>query len=304
MSNKILLSKGCEGFLVKNLQNALKSEGFQLVADGDFGGKTESALVEYQKSKGVAEPVPGVTSGLWQEIVKTPTPTLYDRCLMLTSNIEGHGYKLAAGNWDRAGVTWGIIGFTISSGSLFEVLKRIPNADLVNVFGQVRAHQLVSAARSKNLEFANSISMKPKKTKLIETWHNSFLELGDIPSAVAAQNEVAKIMYWEPAMKQLAQFSDLKSERAAALYFDCRVQQGQVYKSSVLAAQSVLSSKGNETKALEAIAQWQRDGMNEGARASFGENVYSRKILMAKGFGTANGREYVLSTYGLTMDPR
>lgn len=304
MSSKILLSKGCEGFLVRNLQNALNSSGFQLTADGDFGGKTETSLIQYQKSKGVEEPILGVTAEIWKELVKTSPPTLYDRCLMLTSNIEGHGYKLAAGNWDRAGLTWGIIGFTISSGSLFEVLKRIPNADLVNVFGQVRAHQLVSAAKHKNIEFADSISMKPKKTKLVETWHNAFLQLGDVPSAIVAQNEVAKIMYWEPAMKQLSLFPELKSERAAALYFDCRVQQGQVYKSSILAAQSVLASKGNEAKALEAIAQWQRDGMNDGAKASFGENVYSRKILIAKGFGTANGREYILSNYGLTMDSR
>ncbi len=223
---------------------------------------------------------------------------------MLTSNIEGHGYKLAAGNWDRAGITWGIVGFTIKSGSLHEVLKRIPRQDIDSIFGQVRANQLLSAVKLKNMEFANSISLAPKKTKLIDFWHNAFLKLGELPSAQAAQNEVAKLMYWDSAMKQLAQFPELKSERAAALYFDCAVQQGQVYNSSILAAKAVFASKGTEQKALEAIAQWQRDGMNQDARKSFGENVYSRKILMAKGYGEANGREYVLTSYGVSMDPR
>jgi len=304
LTQKIYLSAGAKGILVKKLQAALKSKGAAVSVDGEYGPKTESAQQDFQKSQGVAEPVAGVSAKTWQDLTGEAPPSLFDRCLMLTSNIEGHGYQLAAGNWDKAGVTWGIVGFTIKSGSLYEVLRRIPKADLISVFGEVRTHQLVSACSNKSVEFGDSISLKPKKTRLVEAWQTAFDQLGQMESAIQAQNEVAKTLYWDSAMKQLEKFPQLKSERAAALFFDCFVQQGQVYRSSALAAEAVFANKGTEQKALEAIAQWQRDGMNLSAKNSFGENVYSRKILMAKGYGAANGSEYNLAAYGINMDPR
>lgn len=48
-----LLKRGDKGEAVKIMQGFLIGEGYGIIADGDFGGKTEKALKAYQKSKGL-----------------------------------------------------------------------------------------------------------------------------------------------------------------------------------------------------------------------------------------------------------
>lgn len=47
------LSVGSSGPWVANLQNVLNEFGYDLVADGDFGGATNAAVIEYQRSRGL-----------------------------------------------------------------------------------------------------------------------------------------------------------------------------------------------------------------------------------------------------------
>lgn len=47
------LKKGNKGDEVKILQTALTKFGFNVTADGDFGTKTETAVKNFQKSKGL-----------------------------------------------------------------------------------------------------------------------------------------------------------------------------------------------------------------------------------------------------------
>lgn len=47
----IVLKKGIKGSEVKKLQELLNKNGFSLIADGDFGLKTEAAVKEFQKKK-------------------------------------------------------------------------------------------------------------------------------------------------------------------------------------------------------------------------------------------------------------
>src|SRR5262245_47822793 len=83
--------------------------------DGDFGKQTEDALKAWQ-AKNHKQPTGAVTFEEWTALTGKPAPSLFLRCLSLTAAFEGHGYTFAAGNWDKAFLTWGIVGFTLAGG--------------------------------------------------------------------------------------------------------------------------------------------------------------------------------------------
>ena len=55
----------------------------------------------------------------------TPVPPLFERCLQVTAAFEGHSYTVAAGNWDDAWLTWGVIGFTMKFGRVQEIVRAV-----------------------------------------------------------------------------------------------------------------------------------------------------------------------------------
>ena len=57
--------------------------------------------------------------------MSSPAPDLKQRWLQLTADFEGTGFTKAVGNFDGAGLTWGIIDFTLLNGELGAVLKEI-----------------------------------------------------------------------------------------------------------------------------------------------------------------------------------
>lgn len=304
MPSTVYLANGAKGHLVKKLQLGMNALGLQCSTDGDFGPGTEVAVKGVQPKLGL--PATGVVDlYTWKGVVKEDVPTLYERCLMLTMGFEGHGFNLSAGNWDGAGITWGIIGFTLSSGSLYDVMLRIPFSDVASCFGTDNALVLMEAIKTRNKAWADSISAAPKKFKLNEPWQSAFWKLGDTPSAQAAQKSIANEKYWVPSQDRLTtNLPQLVSERAASMSFDCHVNQGGIYKTSIQYAKDVLAKGGTEQAALEAIAQGQRDGLSAAAKASFGQDVYTRRLAIAQGVGKVHGRIYELSDYGINLVPR
>ena len=63
------LYKGCESASVQTLQNLLDDVGYNLVADGKFGSKTESAVIDFQKKNGLE--TDGIVGSLtWQSLIE------------------------------------------------------------------------------------------------------------------------------------------------------------------------------------------------------------------------------------------
>ena len=173
MSEKIILSIGARSDLVKTVQKNLG-----LSPDGDFGPGTQSAIKIWQTAHNI-KATGDVDESTWRGITKLDIPSLFERCLSLTMCFEGHNYTLAAGNWDGAGLTWGIIGFTIKSGSLYDVLNLIPQTDLDTVFGKREAQELILAAKTKSISWGDGISLAPSKVKLKSPWQEKFVVLGN-----------------------------------------------------------------------------------------------------------------------------
>ena len=112
--------------IAKRIQTDLQRQNFVVgdplkFADGDFGGKTLTALQNLQTTRGL--PASGAVEQVtWQQLTSDPLPSLFERCLQVTAAFEGHGFGLAKGNFDGAGITWGVIGFTLSNREIQAIL--------------------------------------------------------------------------------------------------------------------------------------------------------------------------------------
>jgi peptidoglycan hydrolase-like protein with peptidoglycan-binding domain len=90
-----LLAKGARGELVRKIQLALESQGFDPQgADGKFGGATEAAVKAFQQARSF-EPTGRVDVSTWTGLLGTRIPNTQERSLQVTAAFEGHGFTLA-----------------------------------------------------------------------------------------------------------------------------------------------------------------------------------------------------------------
>ena len=127
---RVLFARGVRGEIIRRLQLRLMERGVDPKGvDGDYGDNTQKAVAAFQKASGV--PQTGEVDPMrWKRLVGRPPPSVRERALQLTAAFEGHDYTLAQANFDGAGVTRGIIGFTLLHGSLgtivLEIQRRTP----------------------------------------------------------------------------------------------------------------------------------------------------------------------------------
>lgn len=281
-------AKGAKGLLVEQIQRAAGA-----TVDGAYGDGTAAAV---QSRIGV----PYVDEQGWSTLLGEPFPSLFQRCLSLTAAFEGHGFTLAAGNWDGAGATWGIIGFTLKSGSLLEVLAQIPRPVLDKHLTVAGADELL-ALRGKDPRACvtwgadrsdptvNANTGRPGH-KLLRVWQERFASLGRTTEAQRAQMLVAESLYWHPSQHGIVQHfgSAYTSEpRMAALAFDCYVQQGGFTRLAIRNAQRLPLDQMLQTIAIEqAVGPWADD-------------IRSRRMTIARSRGTRGRWAVDLSTMGL-----
>ena len=178
MNGRLLFAQGVRGELVRELQTSLKQHGvYKADVDGDYGGKTATAVQAFRKSAGLP-PAKLVDVSVWTLLTKRPVPSLRDRALQVTASFEGHGFTLAQGNFDGAGVTWGVIGFTLQGGQLAKIVLEVnaKHPELVHqAFGN-KTGELLQAMRApwaKQLAWASGLSLGAGKARLAEPWRRS-----------------------------------------------------------------------------------------------------------------------------------
>lgn len=289
------------GSVVETVQRALGAKGSPVPSvDGIFGNDTETALKAWQTKAG--RPVTGtVDEKDWAALTTAPLPSLFERCLQLTLAFEGHGYTKAAGNFDGAFLTWGIIGFTLKGGSLNLVINGIPRAVLDAALGADKAKELLAileATMAEKEAWANGISAGAQKAGLVKDWSDAFTRLGQTPEAQAAQRTVARDNYWGIAERDFRRYG-LSDALDMALCFDTAVQNGGINKAKADLIQqrmAPLNPKPTGQARRELMANAIADGSSERWR----ENVRRRRLTIATGDGEANGARYRLADWGLT----
>ena len=302
---RVLFARGARGELVKRAQRRLRAGGFDPQGiDGDYGGTTRKAVRAFQRANRL--PVTGeVDVAGWRKLVGPPIPSVRDRSLQLTAAFEGHDFTLAQGNFDGAGITWGIIGFTLKHGELSKLVLDIHGsrpALVRRAFGD-RTGELVAVLRSskaKQLAFADSISLGASKVRLAEPWRSGFRRFGELEPVQALQLKVADRDYFRPALRT-ARALRLKTELGIALAFDIHVQNGGVSAAARERIKRQLAAHPIERE-LELRVIIANAVANQ-SRPQFREDVRARKLAIATGAGTVHGGLFVLRNWGLADVP-
>jgi len=294
---RVFFAKGVQGEIVRRMQLRLTELGFDTQGiDSVFGQDTVKAVEAFQADRklGVTGEVDGVT---YQKLVGQPVPPVRDRALGLTSHFEGHGFTLAQGNFDGAGITWGIIGFTLSGGELKQILREIKPELVRQAFG-AKTDQLLGVLKlpmRQQIAFADSISLGASKARLAEPWRSAFRTLGEFPEVQEVQLRHVEEDYFQPALQTAKDFG-LKTELGTALAFDVHVQNGGIKAAAreqirkELAAHPVGAERDLRIIIAHAVAD---------KATKFREDVRERKLTLAAGSGRVHGEMFVLRNWGL-----
>ena len=308
---RVYLQKASSGYrvvrgeVVRRIQLKLQALGHNPgVVDGIFGSDTETAIKAFQLSKGIQ--VNGkLTDETWTKLMQSPPPPVFDRCLQLTADFEGHGFQTIAGNFDGAGLTWGIIGYTLQHGEIQNILteaqQRFP-AVIDSAFGNLKSILLSQLAKTwpEQLLWANSISIGTNKVRVEEPWQRAFATLGADPDVQTIQlRRVTK--YWDIAKRDTSRFQ-LQSEAGIALCFDIAVQNGGIDNDTEARRISTWINDNpgvSERDLLVRIA----DVVAESSRPQYVEDVRKRKRTIAKSDGEVHGARYATRDWGIGEYP-
>lgn len=307
---RILFRRAGSGFrlvrgeLIKKVQKILKSENlYDDVLDGIYGGYTERALITYQQQNGL-NPSGKIDEATWQKLVRQSLPPIRERSLQLTADFEGTGFTKVVGNFDGAGLTWGIIGFTLSNGELGKLLKEI-NQQHPNLFQQAFTSladdllQILNKSLAEQKIWANSISLGSDKYKVKEPWRSGFETLGSFAEVQAIQIEHTQ-HYWDIALRDAQKFN-LRTELGLALSFDIAVQNGGIdsHEAAEIQAKINQSSPITEQDIRKIIA----NVVAEHSNPRWVEDVRKRKLAIATAQGTVHGANYEIKPWGLDEVP-
>ena len=301
--SRVLFSKGAKGEIVRRMQLQLNLPAAQV--DGQYGNITAQAVNGFQTSNGLS-PTGEVDEDTWSKLMQTDVPAMKERALQLTAAFEGHGFSLAQGNFDGAGITWGIIGFTLQGGELGRIIKQI-EADhpgmVEDAFGDSAAQllQILDKPSAEQIRFADSISLGPQKAVLAEPWLSGFRRFGEKPEVQQVQLSIADRNYFEPALATAGRFG-LKTELGIALVFDIHVQNGGIRAVAAQQVEDTLAAhpSDREQDVRVAIANAVADNATN---VTFREDVRQRKLAVATGAGLVHGGTYVLRNWGLAELP-
>lgn len=300
-------SQGLSGAIARDIQADLLKQGFfagdhDKFMDGDFGGHTATALMQLQSARALPQ-TGAVDDATWAQLTVAPVPTLFERCLGLTASLEGNGYTQIEGNFDGAGLTWGIIGFTLSNGEIQGLLREIEQAapgTLARVMGaDLAAQWAAQMARpiAQQLQWADSISTGASRLGLPPEWVDAFQRLGQEPLVQRLQMHHAYDSYFVPGAATASTLG-LTTELGLALCFDCHVQNG---RARVLAVQDLQRAGRAPTEARQRIAFAQAVAAHANPR--YHDDVLARKMTLATGAGSVHGRAVRLASWGLDEFP-
>lgn len=293
-----------QGELIRRTQQALQAGGFYRdTLDGIYGDKTERALLDFQQQNQLP-PTGKVDIETWQRLTSSVAPDLRQRCLQITAEFEGTGFTKAVGNFDGAGLTWGIIGFTLSNGELGGLLKEIRAAHesvFRAAFGALTEQiiNVLNSSAAEQMRFADRISVGSSKVKILPEWADAFDRLGRDAAVQAIQLQHTK-RFFDIALRDVGRFN-VKDELGLALCFDIAVQNGGIDATEAARINRKIAQTPPTTQQdLRIIIA---NVVAENSRPRFIEDVRRRKLTVATTRGTVHSSRFDLKTWGLDEFP-
>lgn len=288
------------GELISQAQQSLKRSGhYRYTVDGVYGEQTENALKAFQREK-VLAPTGQIDEETWRAAVSETPPDIEGRCLQITADFEGTGFTKAVGNFDGAGVTWGVVGFTLSNGELQKVLNDIRGRHAAlfrESFAALadRMNEILDASIGRQMQWAEEISVGRNKYKILRHWAEAFERLGSHDEVKAIQLEHTE-KYWRIARSDFVELG-LQSELGLALCFDTAVQNGGIDPTEARRIRRrVDDSPPQNEEALRVVIA---NVVAENSRPRYVEDVRSRKLTLATSRGEVHLATYDLKSWGL-----
>lgn len=296
--------RAVRGEVIRRVQVALKTAGSDPEElDGIYGNDTETALKDFQRKQGF-QANGKITDETWSRLMGERLPAILDRCLQLTADFEGQGFQKLVGNFDGAGLTWGIIGFTLQHGELQKILTEVQQnhpALYEQAFGNLKDEliRVLGQSRSEQLDWADSISIGSKKYRVEQQWEQAFATLGAFPEVQAIQLQRVN-KYWDIAGRDAGRFG-LETEMGLSLCFDIAVQNGGIdFDSEERRIKRWIDDNpgASERDRRVRIA----DVVAENSRPQYVEDVRQRKRTVATGEGQVHGARYATRDWSIAED--
>jgi hypothetical protein len=298
----VVFSLGSHGDDVRRIESRLANlKLYTGPIDGCYGGGVESAVKSFQQSRGLS--TDGVVGDeTWKALFDGETPPenplasapLIQRCLALTGAFETSTgvpdcFCGLAGDFDGQGLSFGVVQWNLGQGTLQPLLNEmltVHEAVLRSIFHDhfAELQNMLTANRNAQLQWARSIQ-HPVRHTIYEPWKGIFQALGRTPEFQAIQVEHAEALH--AAAQNLCRRFGVTSERAIALMFDIRVQNGSIDQTTEARIRSDFAAiaPNDEVARLRSIANRRA----EAASARFVEDVRIRKLTIANGRGTVHG---------------
>lgn len=298
--SRLLFGKGAKGDSIRRVQQQLATLGlYTKKIDSDYGNGTVTAVSAFQRTNGLPE-TGQIDDVTWAALMNAPIPSVEDRCLGLTAAFEGHGFTLAKGNFDGAGVTWGIIGFTLIGGELKKLFTEAVQEDEATVracFGDNLDVLLAVMKKPKGeqLAWANDVTDKESKARLlVEPWLSAFATFGE--TELGQRLQLARVTRYQTTAAKIAKKYGLKTELGRSLAFDIAVQNGSVNPDAAKQIEAQMKPDLSEPRKREVIAT----AVGENAtNVKFRQDVLDRKLTIARGTGVVHKTKYVLKNWGI-----
>ncbi|MEH2622718.1 peptidoglycan hydrolase-like protein with peptidoglycan-binding domain [Bradyrhizobium sp. AZCC 1719] len=289
------------GPLVMALQLALIKAGQAMEPDGEFGRITCDALRRWQAGQGLPQSN-SIDAQQWQTLTGLPAPSLFDVCVNLVSDFEGTGFDRVVGNFDGAGITFGLIGFTLVNGEIRRLLSTIETlrpGSVATTFGALHSElmSVLALSKAEQQRWADGISLGSAKMEVAKPWRDAFQRIGQLPEARRAQMERAYSVYWKAAQQHITDFMAGKPvvDLDAGLWFDVAVQNSLDQEE-----RSGLERIGSSARVGGALREAFATTIAEGSAPRWRKDVLARKMTYAVGQGTVHSSDYQLSDWGLT----
>ena len=296
---------------VRKIQERLKSRGFYGgPVDGVSGRGTAAAVKAFQRTRGLkadgivgpltrkalfGEPAPG------QDIRSKPIDY---RCLALTGAFEtGRGlpdcFAGLSGDFDGQGMSFGVLQWNFGQGSLQPLLREMTERHPDIVQGIFRANRdllaaALDAGQAEQMAFARSIQ-DPVRHLLFEPWRGMFQALSRTEAFQEIERKQARRIF-RAALRSCGDYG-LGSERAVALMFDIRVQNGSIrdaVRSRIMTdfeeIPPDLPEPEREVRRMRIVANRRAEAANPAWIA----DVRARKLCIAEGRGVVHGIPYDL----------
>ncbi|WP_457635901.1 peptidoglycan-binding domain-containing protein [Persephonella sp.] len=309
---------GSTGKEVVKIQKKLKKLGYYHgPIDGIFGGGTYSAVKNFQRDHNLK--VDGIVGEkTWKALFQKNIPnqsikkrSLIYRCMALTGTFEtGKDFPECfagiSGDFDGQGMSLGVLQWNFGQGSLQPLLKEMLSKHrnlMEKIFNEYLTvlETVLKLDRESQLEFLRSIQ-HPVKHFIYEPWRGMFKSLCRTEEFQKIQIKHAQDLF-EKALDLVKDFN-LWSERAVALMFDIKVQNGGIRditkKQIKVEIEKIPETDRNdlEVKKMVIIANKRAEASNP----RWIEDVRSRKLCIAYGKGYVHGIEIDLENqYGIRL---